>query len=96
MSVIRWAALLLKWIAPENRVEDVLASISARSALQIALGVLVGAGLLIAAGGVRSTTESVALFSGYVFLMIMVCLLACVMPTRRALRIEPTEALREE
>jgi putative ABC transport system permease protein len=29
-------------------------------------------------------------------LMLGVCLLACVVPTRRALRIEPTEALRAE
>jgi len=26
----------------------------------------------------------------------LVCLLACIVPTRRAFRIEPTEALREE
>jgi ABC-type lipoprotein release transport system permease subunit len=28
--------------------------------------------------------------------MVGVCLLACVVPTRRAMRIEPTEALRAE
>jgi ABC-type lipoprotein release transport system permease subunit len=28
--------------------------------------------------------------------MLSVCLLACVVPTRRALRVQPTEALRTE
>jgi ABC-type lipoprotein release transport system permease subunit len=32
--------------------------------------------------------------AGYSALMFGVCLLACVGPTRRALRLEPTEALR--
>ena len=32
----------------------------------------------------------------YMLLMMGVCLLACLIPTQRALRIAPTEALREE
>jgi putative ABC transport system permease protein len=38
----------------------------------------------------------VALLVAYAVLMLGVCLLACVVPTRRALGIEPTEALRME
>ena len=33
---------------------------------------------------------------GYAALMLGVCLLACVVPTRRALGVEPTEALRTD
>ena len=31
----------------------------------------------------------------YMAAMMVVCLFACIVPTRRALRVEPTEALRE-
>lgn len=37
-----------------------------------------------------------ALLAAYAALMLGVCLLACVVPTQRALRLEPTEALRAE
>lgn len=37
-----------------------------------------------------------ALLAGYGMLMIGVCMLACVVPTRRALRVQPSEALRVE
>jgi len=33
---------------------------------------------------------------GYAVFMLGVCLLACVVPTRRALGVQPTEALRAE
>jgi ABC-type lipoprotein release transport system permease subunit len=33
---------------------------------------------------------------GYAILMFGVCMLACVVPTMRALRVQPTEALRAE
>ncbi|HEX7123963.1 MAG TPA: permease prefix domain 1-containing protein [Gemmatimonadaceae bacterium] len=33
---------------------------------------------------------------GYATLMLAVCLLACLVPTRRALRVQPTEALRAD
>ena len=42
------------------------------------------------------TLEQVAILLGYVTIMLGVCLLACVVPTRRALRVEPTVALRVE
>jgi ABC-type lipoprotein release transport system permease subunit len=37
----------------------------------------------------------VGLLVGYAAFMLGVCLLACVVPTRRALRVEPTVAMRE-
>ena len=42
------------------------------------------------------TFGDVALLIGYAILMLGVCMLACVVPTVRALRVQPTEALRAE
>jgi putative ABC transport system permease protein len=42
------------------------------------------------------TLGEIALLSGYAVLMLGVCTLACVVPTVRALRVQPTEALRAE
>lgn len=42
------------------------------------------------------TLGQVAQIVGYSILMMGVCLLACIVPTRRALGVEPTEALRAE
>jgi ABC-type lipoprotein release transport system permease subunit len=36
------------------------------------------------------------LLAGYAILMLAVCALACIVPTMRALRVQPTEALRAE
>ena len=46
--------------------------------------------------GAAVTPERVALLIGYAAFMYCVCLLACIVPTRRALNVEPTEALRTE
>ena len=40
--------------------------------------------------------EQVAALVAYVAFMFAICLLACIVPTWRALRVEPTEALRVE
>ena len=45
--------------------------------------------------GVLTLGDS-ALLVGYAILMVGVCTLACVVPTLRALRVQPTEALRTE
>jgi len=42
------------------------------------------------------TLRAIAMQAGYAALMFGVCMLACVVPTRRALNIEPTTALRTE
>lgn len=42
------------------------------------------------------TLDQVAALLAYVTFMFAVCMLACIVPTRRALRVEPTEALRVE
>ena len=78
-------------------------TIFGRGLRQVVAGTLLG-GTLFALGtwvlvlGVRSvvTPAQVALLVLYLVAMVGVCSLACVVPTRRALAVEPTEALRAE
>ena len=71
-----------------------------RPLIQVGLGVIAGGALLalMSSGFMGSvlTLEAVARIAAYSVFMMAVCLLACVVPTRRALRVEPTEALRGE
>jgi putative ABC transport system permease protein len=65
----------------------------------IALGsVAISGALPLSADGSLSSgglsAGGIAAFAGYVVLMFGVCLLACIVPLRRALGVEPTEALR--
>jgi len=87
----------------------VITSIFRRPLTQVTLGVIAGA-VLIALGALAAanTTQfegteiggltfgDVPLLVGYAILMLGVCTLACVVPTVRALRVQPTEALRAE
>ena len=77
--------------------------IFARGLKQVSLGVLIGAGLFGMTGllmlvelGMEAGPTEIGLFALYLTAMTFVCSLACVIPTRRALAIEPTEALRAE
>src|SRR5688572_9073065 len=86
----------------------VVAAIFRRPLIQVGLGILAGATLIAAVASVAYTTElpgadqlsaglsftQVAMLVAYTTLMLGVCLLACVVPTRRALSVEPTVALR--
>lgn len=77
----------------------VLASVFKRPLIQIALGIGVGATLGI--GLANNDLSDVRLDdfgNAAVFALstILCCALACIVPTRRALRIQPTEALRDE
>lgn len=87
----------------------VITSIFKRPLTQVTLGVLAGI-VLIAMGAIAVqqtqqfagmkgrglTLGEIALLFGYAVLMLGVCMLACVVPTIRALRVQPTEALRAE
>jgi len=79
---------------------SVVTAIFRRPLTQVALGVATG-GLIIgvlalAISGGEVSVGQVALLVAYVALMFGVCMLACAVPTWRALRVEPTEALRSE
>jgi putative ABC transport system permease protein len=87
----------------------VIMSIFRRPLTQVTFGVIAGSVLIgVAAIGVQHTTQfrgteiggmtfgQAVLLVGYAILMLGVCTLACVVPTLRALRVQPTEALRAE
>jgi putative ABC transport system permease protein len=87
--------------------ERVLTAIFRRPLTQVGLGIAVGAALIYLGADVLSRTEfqnapialslgQVALLVVYAAFMLGVCLLACVVPTRRALRVEPIVAMRVE
>ena len=84
---------------------SVVGAIFRRPLIQVGLGILVGAALIAAGGNLETempgltgvfTLTDLAMLVAYAIVMLGVCLLACVVPTRRALSIEPTIALRTE
>jgi putative ABC transport system permease protein len=78
----------------------VVAAIFRRPLTQVCLGVLAGGMLIgvaaVALSGGGFSLAQVGALVAYACLMLAVCSLACVVPTWRALRVEPTEALRAE
>ena len=83
--------------------QRVVGAIFRRPLIQVGLGILAGAALIALAGSIETempglsgelSLKQFAILLGYAALMLGVCLLACVVPTRRALGVEPTIALR--
>jgi putative ABC transport system permease protein len=76
----------------------VVAAIFSRPLVQVALGVALGGGLVFLLTRLVTglSPSEVAIVVGYMALMMGVCLLACIVPTQRALRIRPSEALRAD
>lgn len=72
----------------------IVAGIFSRALLQVSLGVVVGSAIA-SLGGLGSARE-VLILIGADAIMLVVGLTACAVPLRRALRIDPTEALRAE
>jgi len=72
----------------------IVAGIFSRVFLQLGLGVLAGSGLVALWG--LETTREVGLLLVAVCVMFTVGLISCAAPLRRALRVDPTEALRRE
>ena len=78
---------------------DVLTIVFKRPLVQMALGI--GAGAILGFGLANDDLSKVHLdvlgdTAVFVLSTILCCALACIVPTRRALRIQPTEALRDE
>jgi predicted permease len=82
----------------------VLAGILSRAVVLMGSGITAGGALLllvvaVGQGPTGRRAEDVALFAGHLgvtsAVMLAACLLACIGPARRALRINPTDALRE-
>ena len=78
-----------------------------RPLLQVAGGIVVGTAIVLSAASLIKYTEfpgsetdltlqGMAMIVAYGIVMLGVCMLGCVVPTRRALNIEPTIALRTE
>jgi hypothetical protein len=83
---------------------DVLGGIVARAAVLIGSGIITGGvlliwGLALGLGPTGRPADDVVPFMGYLgmtaVVMLVACLLACISPARRALRINPIDALRQ-
>ena len=75
--------------------QSIVASIFSRGLAQLALGVALGIAGLVVLEGREGGIEAPGVLLAVPALMMVVGLSACGVPARRALRIQPTEALRE-
>ncbi len=77
----------------------IILAMFARPLRHVGLGIVAGAGLtawiVLSSSGGGVSLRGTALVAAYAAFMTAVCLLACIAPTRRALGIQPTEALKE-
>jgi len=89
-------------VALGGRAHRVVLSILRRPLAQVALGITLAMAVYLAIRiglsdpGKQPSAQEIAILLGYAAVMVGVCLLACIVPARRALGVEPTEALRAE
>ena len=78
---------------------QLLAGIMSRAIVLMASGITAGGGLLLLVVAQNESTRDVALYVRYLAatsaVMLAACVLACIGPARRALAINPSEALKE-
>ena len=85
--------------------QRVIGVIFRRPLLHVGLGILAGTSLIFTVARLMKETEfpgseaglspaAIAMLLAYATVMVGVCMLACIVPTRRALSVEPTVALR--
>ena len=72
----------------------IIVSIFSRAFMQVSLGILLG-GVLISVA-VYNSADGIRLVAGVAAAMLVMGMLGCMIPALRALRIQPTEALRAE
>ena len=89
-------------VALGGRAHHVVLSILRRPLAQVTLGIALAMAVFLALqiglsdAGNQPSAREIAILLGYAAAMVGVCLLACIIPARRALGVEPTEALRAE
>jgi predicted permease len=74
----------------------IVGAIFARAFKQVGLGIAIGAGLLVLIGGGIHSMYGLRLIASGMALMVAATIVACIVPTRRALGVEPTEAMRAD
>jgi putative ABC transport system permease protein len=84
-----------------SKAGTVVAAILRRPLTQVALGILAGATLIAVIAGLTVEGKALGLkhapvLSAYALLMMAVCMLACIVPARRALRVQPIDALKAD
>jgi putative ABC transport system permease protein len=89
-------------VAMGGRAHRVVLSVLRRPLAQVTLGITLAMAVFLplwigmADPGKEPSAQDIAILLGYAAVMVGVCLLACIIPARRALGVEPTEALRTE
>ncbi len=86
-------------VALGARPQQIVLTVFRRPFIQIGLGIGVGAivmTVLVAGDDFRMKPADLGAIGVAIVAMSFFCMLACVVPTRRALRIQPTEALKDE
>jgi putative ABC transport system permease protein len=74
----------------------IVLAVFSRALLQVGLGVLAGASLIFLLMGGITSSRVVLVLVVPVLIMLGVCALACIVPTRRVLAVHPTDALRAD